>query len=321
VIVENNRHHGDAKTHGGREFLANEHEAAVAAHVDDGTIGQRHFGAERRRISVAERPLIAGLNDGPRPIDRIAPPRIKMQLRHVKTNDAVFWQRVADDLRIGALRRQDPAQRFFFLRLHLRELRFAVFAARIRGRHALEEFRQCRAGVGDDMNIGPPGGDRLLRIDIDPDQANIVVAAPFHDRMEKTRTDRERDVDAGPEIVADLHGLSKRMTDVERTKAMLAHDHGRLQHFGELAQFALGAERAAAGEDRRVAGAAEQGRGACDGLGVGLYGSDGLRRPSCGSRRRASGSDIGRNFNHHGTAAAAVQLAKRRVYDVRGVGR
>ena len=96
------------------------------------------------------------------------------------------------------------------------------------------------------------------RIDIDPDQTDGIVAAPFDDRMKETGADRERDVDARPKIVADLHGLCERMPDVERAQAVLAHDHRRLQHLGELAQLALGAEHAAADKDRRVAGAAEQ---------------------------------------------------------------
>ena len=193
-----------------------------------------------------------------------------MQLRHVETNDAVLRQRVADDLRIGALRRQDAAQRFFFLRLHLRELCFAIFAPRIRGRYALEEFGQCGAGVGDNVNIRPPVGDRLLGIDIDSDQANIVIAAPFHDRVEKPRSDGECNVDAGPEIVADLHGLSERMTNVERAEPMLAHDHRCLQHIGQSAQFILGAEHSAADKDSGIASASEQCGRSCDSVRVRL---------------------------------------------------
>src|SRR5580693_10234502 len=158
---------------------------------------------------------------------------------------------------------------FFFLRFDLRELCLAVFASPIRDRYTLEEFGKCRACVGDDMNIRRPGGDRLLRIDIDSNQANVVVAAPFHDRMEEARADGECYVDAGPEVVADLHGLRDRMTDVERAETVLAHDHGRLQHLGELAQLALRAEHAAADEDRGVAGAAEQCGGTRNGVWVG----------------------------------------------------
>ena len=98
-------------------------------------------------------------------------------------------------------------------------------------------------------------------------------------------------------------------------RTVFAHDHGRLQHFGELAQLALGAEHAAADEDRRVVSAAEQSGGMRQGVWVRLWWWGSERLPSS---RRPSGCDIGRNFNHHRTAAAAVQLAKSRLHDVRG---
>ncbi len=243
-----------------------------------------------------------------------------MQLRHVETNDAVFGQSVTDHLGISALRRQDPAERLLLRRFHVREFVFAIGPAQVRRGHAINQRSKRSAGVGNDMYVRRPGGDRLDRIDIDPDQTDAIVAAPFDNRMKKAGADRERHVNARPEIVADLHGLGERMPDVERAQAVLTHDHRRLQHLGELAQLALGAERAAADEDRRVAGAAEERGRARDRIRIKLWRRGlGPTRPHW-KRRGARGGDIGWNFHHHRTAAAAVQLPKRLVDDGRRIG-
>jgi ABC-type branched-subunit amino acid transport system permease subunit len=101
-----------------------------------------------------------------------------------------------------------------------------------------------------------------------------------------------------------LHGLRERMTDVERAHPVLAHDHGRLQHLGEFAQLALGAEYAAAHEDRGVAGSPEQSGGTREGVWVRLWRWDRSCRWFGGNFRRTSGRNIGRNLNHHRSAAA-----------------
>ena len=65
--------------------------------------------------------------------------------------------------------------------------------------------------------------------------------------------------------------LGERVADVERTHAVLAHDHRRLQRLGERKQLRFCAEHAAADEDRRVPRAGEQFRRLADGVGVRLW--------------------------------------------------
>ena len=59
AVVEHDRHDGDAVLHGGRELLDVVHEAAVAVERDHRALGPRDLGAERGRIAVAERALVA----------------------------------------------------------------------------------------------------------------------------------------------------------------------------------------------------------------------------------------------------------------------
>jgi hypothetical protein len=78
------------------------------------------------------------------------------------------------------------------------------------------------------------------------------------DGVKKTRSHRERNVDRGPEIVPDLQRLGEWMTDIECPHSVLTHNHWRLQHLGELAQFGFGAENAAADKDRGIARLVEE---------------------------------------------------------------
>jgi hypothetical protein len=100
--------------------------------------------------------------------------------------------------------------------------------------------------------------------------------------MKKSRTDCERNVDARPQIVAHLRRLCERMTDVKRTEPVLAHDHGRLKHFGQAAQLSLSAEYATTNEDSRIASAHEQRRRAGDCFGLGLRRCRRRGRRRCG---------------------------------------
>jgi hypothetical protein len=128
--------------------------------------------------------------------------------------------------------------------------------------------------------------------------------------MKETGTDRQHDVDARPQIVADLHGLRERVANVERAEPMLAHDHRCLQHFGQRAQFALGTEHAAADENRGIAGLPEQDRCTGDAIGIRLRRRRRGQMPADRRRGAARGRHIGRNFHDHRAAAATVQLAK-----------
>ena len=159
----------------------------------------------------------------------------------------------------------------------------------------------------------------MLGVDVDADEADLVVAAPFDDRMEEARADGERDVYRRPEIIADLHRRGQRMADVDRAGAMLAHDNRRLKHFGQLQQLGLGAEHATADENRRVPGLAEKPRGAFDFVRVGFW----LRQRHAdrvvrgGPARRG---DIRRDLDHDRPPAAAGHLPERFRHDLRGFG-
>jgi hypothetical protein len=150
------------------------------------------------------------------------------------------------------------------------KLRLAIITTIIRRWNAINETGQCGAGIGNDMNVGRPCRGRLQRIDIDPYKTDGIVPAPFDDRVKEPRADCEGNIDAGPQVVADLHGLREWMPDVQRTKSMFAHDHRCLHHLGQSAQFGLGAEHATADKDSWIAGAPEQCSRARNGVGVGL---------------------------------------------------
>ena len=148
-----------------------------------------------------------------------------------------------------------------------------------------------------------------------------VVAAPFDDRMEEARADGERHVDPGPDVVADLHGLGERMADVERAEPVLAHDHRGLQHLAELAELRLGAEHAAADEDRRIPrrrrGGSPPARSRRDRARAAVRRGHGCGRGPGGAR----GRDVRRNLDDDRPPAAAIQLPEGLVDDRRNGGR
>ena len=90
-----------------------------------------------------------------------------------------------------------PAEGFLLCGLQTGEFRFAAGPPGVVTGKAVDQQPQGGFGIGNDMHVGRPGGHGLQRVDIDADETDLFVAAPFDDRMEEAGPDGERDVDPG----------------------------------------------------------------------------------------------------------------------------
>ena len=107
AVVEHDRDGGDAVTHRGRQLLHVEHEAAIAVDAHHRAVRARRLDAERGGVAPAERALIAGRDEGARPIDRIAEARGVAELGDLVDQDARPRQSAPDGGEKIALRRPE----------------------------------------------------------------------------------------------------------------------------------------------------------------------------------------------------------------------
>jgi hypothetical protein len=231
-----------------------------------------------------------------------------VQLCHVEADDAVLGQHVAYRLRVGALRRQNVAERRFLRPPQVGELFRTARALRRRFRHGVDELGKRHPRIGDDVHVRRPRRDRLRGIDIDANELHRIVASPLYDRVEQPGADREHHVDLRPHVVARLQRLRQRMADVDRAHAVLAHHHRRLENLRQLLQRLFCAEHTTADEDRRALRRVEQRRGALDRLPFGSHRRGRRRRRQRHRRCGALGGDIGRDLHRDRPPPAAVEL-------------
>ena len=110
----------------------------------------------------------------------------------------------------------------------------------------------------------------LYRIDIDADDAHIVLPPPGQGGGEKAGTDDQRRIDTVPDLLPPQHAERQSITVRQRTETGAAHHHRRFQHLGEVPQLRFSAEHAASDEDRGTLGRGKNAGGCFDLRRVGL---------------------------------------------------
>ena len=104
VVVEDHPNQRDVVQLHRRQLLHVVHEAAVAVDRDDLLVRVADLHPQRGGEAVAERPLVAGADEGALLVDREADRREVADLRALVDQDAVLRQLAADRLGVGRLR-------------------------------------------------------------------------------------------------------------------------------------------------------------------------------------------------------------------------
>ncbi len=139
----------DAVVDRGRYLVPREQEAPVARDRDDRQVAPRVLHAERSGIAPAKAVLVAGRDEGARPVDRKQEPGRKADLRHLVDENAVLGQFGADGVEKADLG-PELGKPLTHLRLPLDHL-FTPGrpGALMRGEH-VDEAAQDRFGIADE---------------------------------------------------------------------------------------------------------------------------------------------------------------------------
>ena len=147
---------------GGRQFLDVVHKAAIAGDRHDRLVGARHFRAERCRITVAERPLIAAVDVSARPVDREGEAADIADLCQILDIDTLIGEFGADRREVLALGAERLLETRLRLSLQLLELALAR-GVLVRAQRLVERSERLLC-IGDDADGGARDPGDLDRV-------------------------------------------------------------------------------------------------------------------------------------------------------------
>ncbi len=131
----------------------------------------------------------------------------------------------------------------------------------------LAELRDQRAQafgcVRDDAGVGLADTADGVGVDVEMHDLEVVVGTPV-ELLLQARADAEHDIDALPQFVAGGKSVAEIMPMVEHTQARAVGDNGSLQRLGDGLHLGTRIQSAAAHDDQRVFGLAEQLGGGLD---------------------------------------------------------
>ena len=256
AVVEQHRDQRNTMAHRGRHFGCREHEAAVAGDRQHRHVAPGILRAERGGKAVAQIVLIAGRQEGARPIHRKGEPRGEAELCHLVDKNAVLRQLGANCRKIVELRRElrQPLAHAVMAFAHLVGARWP---ARVVGRQKIEQSLQDRPGIPDQRDLWFGDARRRFRIHVDGNDSEVAIEAPLQERHVQMRTDAEHHVRFGPQFVAERQVDRKRIAIAQHAAAAAIGENRRLQQMRQLRHFGCRVERSAAGDDQRPLGGAQ----------------------------------------------------------------
>ncbi|MEI2735734.1 MAG: hypothetical protein V9G24_13615 [Rhodoblastus sp.] len=86
-------------------------------------------------------------------------------------------------------------------------------------RQALEQRAHAFGGVGDQRGLGARETVGLGRIDVDAENLEVLVEAPFVLADQQARADAEHDIGLLPQAMADRHGNGQAVAAVDHAAA------------------------------------------------------------------------------------------------------
>ena len=294
--------------HGGGKLGGGEQEAAVAGDREHRHIAPRILCAQRRGKTPAQRILIAGRQKRARLVDGKDQPRGEAELGDLVDENAVLRQFGAHHFEEGDLR-GDLLEALAPLRLALVHFRLPRCALGVARRQFREQALQDRLGVADERHPGPLPAIVFLRIGIDADDGEVAIDAPFAKLHEQPGADREHRVGLAPQFVPQRQGDAERAAAIENAAAAPIGQHRRLQHGGQRRDFRRGVLGAAAADDHRPLGGAENRRRLAHGVAVDVRRRQRQRRLH--DDRAALAPDVDGAFEDRGSGPAAVHSAQR----------
>ena len=174
---------------------------------------------------------------------------------------------------------------------------------------SLEQRAHAFGGVRCQRGFGAGETVRLRRIDVDAQDFQVAVEAPFILSDQQARADTDDHVRVLPQAMADRQGDGEAMAAVDHARPAPVGDDGRLQQFGERGHLGAGVLRAAADDDQRLLGVPQNLRELLDGVRVDRR----TQGPGHFGRRhgRAPRPDIHGAFEHDRALAAGQGVRQR----------